>query len=118
MPMLQNPFEIRPAMAFAALFVILSVVTGIVQTNLGDSGVLGLSAVVGVTDVVPFILSLIRGTGPLSKIVVPAIILAMLSNTIAKGVYFAVLSPTTRKETIITYSAWSLLHVPLVFIRV
>ena len=117
-PVLQNPFEIRPAMGFAALFVILSVLTRFVQTSLGDGGVLGLSAVVGVTDVVPFILSLIQGADPMSRIIVPAIVLAMMSNTIAKGIYFAVLSPTTRKETIITYSAWSLLHVPLIFIRV
>jgi len=116
-PALQNPFEIRPAMAFALLFVILSVVTRFVQTSLGDSGVIGLSAVVGVTDVVPFILSLIQGADAMSKLIVPAIVLAMLSNTIAKGIYFAVLSPATRKETIITYSVWSLLHVPLVFIH-
>ena len=62
-PTLQNPFEIRPAMAFGALFVILSVVTGIVQKSFGDSGILGLSTIVGVTDVVPFILSLIQRVG-------------------------------------------------------
>ena len=118
MPVLQNPFEIRPAMAFAVLFVLLSVVTGIVQKALGDAGILGLSAVVGVTDIDPFLLSLVHGTAPLSGIVVPAIILAMMSNTIAKGTYFAVLSPATRKETIITYSSWALLHVPLILIRV
>lgn len=117
-PTLQNPFEIRPAMAFAALFVVLSVVTGVVQKALGDAGVLGLSAIVGVTDIDPYILSLVHGTAPLSSIIVPAIIIAMLSNTIAKGVYFAVLSPSTRRETIVTYSAWALLHVPLILIRV
>jgi uncharacterized membrane protein (DUF4010 family) len=116
-PTLQNPFEIRPAMAFAALFVILSVVTGIVQKSFGDTGILGLSTIVGVTDVVPFILSLIHGSDALSKIVVPAIVIAMLSNTIARGAYFAVLSPTNRRETAITYSAWALLHVPFIFIR-
>ncbi|MGA7160061.1 MAG: MgtC/SapB family protein [Bacteroidota bacterium] len=116
-PTLQNPFEIRPAMAFGALFVILSVVTGIVQKSFGDNGVLGLSTIVGVTDVVPFILSLIRGSDALSKIVVPAIIIALLSNTVARGAYFAVLSPSTRKETAITYSIWALLHVPFIFIR-
>ncbi|MGA9407342.1 MAG: DUF4010 domain-containing protein, partial [Bacteroidota bacterium] len=116
-PALQNPFEIRPAMAFGALFVMLSVATGIVQKSFGDNGVLGLSTIVGVTDVVPFILSLIRGSDVLSKIVVPAIIISMLSNTVARGAYFAVLSPSTRKETAITYSIWALLHVPFIFIR-
>lgn len=116
-PTLQNPFEIRPAMAFAALFVILSVATGLVQKNLGDNGVLGLSAIVGVSDIDPFILSLVHGSDALSQIVAPAIIMAMMSNTIAKGVYFGVLSPSTRKETARTYAVWALLHVPLVFIR-
>ncbi len=116
-PALQNPFEIRPAMAFAALFVILSVATGVVQKSIGDAGVLGLAGIVGVTDIDPFILSLVHGSDALSKIVVPAIIIAMMSNTIAKGVYFAVLSPTTRKETAITYSVWALLHVPLILIH-
>jgi uncharacterized membrane protein (DUF4010 family) len=116
-PMLQNPFEIRPAMGFAILFVILSIVTGIVQKSIGDAGVLGLAGIVGVTDIDPFILSLVHGPGALSGIVVPAIIIAMMSNTIAKGAYFAFLSPSTRKETAITYSAWALLHIPLVLIR-
>ena len=116
-PMLQNPFEIRPAMAFGALFVILSVVTVFVRQSLGDPGVLGLSAIVGVSDIVPFILSLIHSSGTMSQVVVPAIIMATMSNTIAKGVYFGALSPSTRKETAITYSVWALLHVPLLFIR-
>jgi len=117
-PTMQNPFEIRPAMAFAALFVILSIATAFAKQTLGDPGVLGLSAIVGVSDIMPFILSLIHSTDPLSTVAVPAIVLAMMSNTIAKGVYFGALSPSTRKETAITYSAWALLHVPLLFIRV
>jgi uncharacterized membrane protein (DUF4010 family) len=116
-PTLQNPFEIRPAMAFGALFVILSVVTVFVRQSLGDPGVLGLSAIVGVSDIVPFILSLVHSSGTMSQIVAPAIIMAAMSNTIAKGVYFGALSPSTRKETAITYSVWALLHVPLLFIR-
>jgi uncharacterized membrane protein (DUF4010 family) len=116
-PTLQNPFEIRPAMAFGALFVILSVVTSFVKQNMGDPGVLGLSAIVGVSDIVPFILSLIHSSGMMSQVVAPAIIIATMSNTIAKGVYFGALSPSTRKETAITYSVWALLHVPLLFIR-
>ena len=116
-PIMQNPFEIRPAMAFGALFVILSVVTAFVKQSLGDPGVLGLSAIVGVSDIVPFILSLIHSSDTMSQVVVSAIIMSTMSNTIAKGVYFGALSPSTRKETAITYSAWALLHVPLLFIH-
>lgn len=97
-PTLQNPFEIRPAMGFAALFVILSVVTGVVQKSIGDAGVLGLAGIVGVTDIDPFILSLVHGSDALSKIVVPAIIIAMMSNTIAKGVYSPCFHPQPEKK--------------------
>jgi uncharacterized membrane protein (DUF4010 family) len=56
-----NPFEIRPAIGFALLFVILSVVTGFVKSTVGNSGLLAVSAIVGVSDIDPFILSLVQG---------------------------------------------------------
>jgi uncharacterized membrane protein (DUF4010 family) len=113
-PELQNPFEIRPALGFALMFVILSVVTGFVKSTVGNSGLLGLSAIVGVSDIDPFILSLIQGSDGTLKIFTSAIILAMMSNTIAKGVYFGFLSPATRKETALKFSIFALIHVPLV----
>jgi len=115
LPTLQNPFEIRPAMMFALLFVVLSVVTGLVRENLGDRGLLALSAVVGASDIDPFILSMVHNTSQYSRIIVAAIIMAMMSNTIAKGIYFGVLSKTTRKETVVSYAIWAGLHVPLLF---
>jgi uncharacterized membrane protein (DUF4010 family) len=113
-PELQNPFEIRPAIGFALLFVILSVVTGLVRSTIGDSGLLGLSAIVGVTDIDPFILSLIQGSDGMVPILNSAIILAMMSNTIAKAIYFYSLSPTTRKETVLKYSALAIAHIPFI----
>ena len=56
---IQNPFEIRPAVIFASLFVILSVVTIWVKQFWGESGLIGLSLIVGITDIDPFILSII-----------------------------------------------------------
>jgi len=115
-PGLQNPFEIRPAIGFALLFVLLTVVTAIVRSKLGDSGILGLSAIVGLTDITPFILSVVHGTDPALRVLTSAIILSLLSNTLAKGLYFYSLSPSVRKETIWTYGIWTLLHVPLLFL--
>lgn len=115
-PGLQNPFEIRPAIGFALLFVLLTVVTIIVRTKLGDSGILALAAMVGVTDITPFILSIVHGTDPTIHVLTAAIILSMMSNTVAKGIYFYFLSPTGRKETLTTYGVWTLLHIPLLFI--
>jgi uncharacterized membrane protein (DUF4010 family) len=113
-PELQNPFEIRPAIGFALLFVILSVVTGFVKSTVGNAGLLGLSALVGVSDIDPFILSLVQGSDGTIRIFTSAIILAMMSNTIAKAIYFGYLSPATRRETTLKYSIFALAHIPLI----
>ncbi len=113
-PELQNPFEIRPAIGFAILFVIISVVTGFVRSTIGDSGLLGLSAIVGVTDIDPFILSIVQGSDGTASIFNSAIILAMMSNTIAKAIYFSSLSPANRKEAILKYSVLAIAHIPFI----
>jgi uncharacterized membrane protein (DUF4010 family) len=113
-PDLQNPFEIRPAIGFAVLFVILSVITGYVKSTMGNSGLLALSAVVGVSDIDPFILSLVQGSDGVMRIFTSAIILAMMSNTIAKAIYFGALSKTTRKESMLKFSIFALVHIPFI----
>ena len=113
---IQNPFEIRPAVIFAVLFVLLSVITVLVKQFFGSGGLLTLSAVVGVTDIDPFILSLIRGIQPVQMITISAIIISMMSNTIIKGVYFSVLAKETKKQTYIRYGIWALLHLPFIIL--
>ena len=115
-PGLQNPFELRPAMAFALLFAVLSIVTEFVRTGIGDAGLLVLSVVVGVSDIDPFILSLIHGSQTGSPLVISAIITAMMSNTIAKGIYFSFFAAQVRKEAAWRYGLWALLHLPLILI--
>ena len=113
---LQNPFEIKPAVVFASLFVVLSVVTTLVKNAFGDAGLLTLSALVGVTDIDPFILSLIRDGAAVSRVVMAAILLAMMSNTIVKGVYFSVPVKPVRKATLWRFGLWAALHLPLALI--
>ncbi len=113
---LQNPFEIRPAVVFASLFVVLSVATTLVKNAFGEAGLLTLSALVGVTDIDPFILSLIRGSAAVSRLIVTAILLAMMSNTIVKGVYFSMLVKPVRKATLWRFGLWAALHLPLALI--
>jgi len=115
-PGLQNPFEIRPAIGFALLFVLLTVLTILVRSKLGDSGILALSAIVGLTDITPFILSVVHAADGTARVLTSAIILSLMSNTAAKGVYFYTLAPSIRKETLWTYSIWTVLHVPLLFL--
>jgi uncharacterized membrane protein (DUF4010 family) len=111
-PGLQNPFELSPALLFAGLYVLLTIATELVKTYAGSAGVLTLAAVVGVTDIDPFILSLLQG--PEIGLVVSATLIAMMSNTLVKGIYFAVLVPVGRRETLLRYGAWALLHLPLI----
>lgn len=113
-PELSNPFEIRPAVGFALLFMLLSVITSMVKTSVGDNGILGLASIVGIADVVPFILSLTQGSPTFTHTFIAAVMLAMLSNTVAKGIYFGFLSPATRRATVIKYSIFALLHIPFI----
>jgi len=113
-PELQNPFEIRPAIGFALLFILLSVVTGFVKTTMGNSGLLGLASIVGVSDITPFILSIVQGSDGTMHIFTSAIILALMSNTVAKGIYFISLSPNTRKEASLKFAIYALLHIPFI----
>lgn len=112
---LQNPFEILPALGFAALFTLFSVATSVVKTFMGASGLVLLALVVGVVDIDPFILSAVRNSG-VEKIVVAAILMAMLSNTVAKGVYFGAQAKPMRRQAILRYTGWALLHLPAAFL--
>ncbi|MFZ1976773.1 MAG: MgtC/SapB family protein [Bacteroidota bacterium] len=112
---LQNPFEIKPAIGFALLFVLLTVITGFIKISFGDVGLLGLSVVVGVTDITPFILSIVHNSDGTLKILNSAVVLSLLSNTIIKGIYFGVLSKKSRKETAVKYSILALSHIPFIF---
>ncbi|MBI5463799.1 MAG: MgtC/SapB family protein, partial [Ignavibacteriales bacterium] len=114
MEALQNPFEIRPSIVFAVVFVVLSVVTAFVKQTVGETGVVGLAAIVGVSDITPFILSIVQGLNGISSLIIAAIIVSTLSNIVAKAVYFMWLSPTTRKQTLIRFGVWALLHIPII----
>lgn len=114
MPTMENPFELTPSLLFAAMFVVLSMITWAVRTTAGESGLLTLSAVVGVTDIDPFILSLIQDPSKLAPVVAPAMLIAMMSNTIVKGFYFGSFVPGARKAAALRYVGWAILHIPLV----
>jgi len=113
---LSNPFEIRPAMMFGIFFVGLTIITSLVNRLLGDAGLLVLSTITGVMDIDPFILSLIQHAESVKTIYVSAVILAAMSNTLIKGIYFAVISKRLQRETILRYGIWAALHIPLVFV--
>ncbi len=86
-----NPLELGAAAIFAALFVAVSVVSVFAKSQFGVSGIYGLAAIVGVTDIDPFVLNLAQGgvTGVAATDLAAAILLASSSNNILKAVYAA-----------------------------
>jgi uncharacterized membrane protein (DUF4010 family) len=112
----QNPFEIRPALIFAVLFVVLSIITSLAKQYYGEAGVLVLAMLTGFTDIDPFILSIVNQAAEFQSMIMAAILIAMMSNTVVKGVYFGVLSRRLRWETAWRYAIWALLHLPIIFL--
>lgn len=84
-----NPLELTAAFLFAALFLALLVITQLVATHLGRAGVDTLAAIMGVTDVDPFILGMTQAAGTLTpvKVAAGAVVIAASSNNVIKGVY-------------------------------
>lgn len=112
---LQNPFEVFPALVFVALFVVFTVVTVFVRANFGDMGLLTLSALIGLSDITPVVLSLVNGA-TVTQTLIAATLVAMMTNTLAKGVYFSALASGVRRATLLRFGLWAALHVPLIFI--
>ncbi len=115
-PGLENPFEVTPSLVFAGLYVALSALTVLVRNAAGPTGVLTLAVFTGVVDIDPFILSLVGDRGLAVGVIVSGILLAMMSNTIAKGFYFSGLVPSGRRATLLRYGLWAAAHLPFVFL--
>ncbi|GBQ35148.1 MgtC/SapB family protein [Gluconacetobacter azotocaptans] len=84
-----NPLELTTALVFAALFVVISVATGWARDRFGVAGLYALAAVVGVSDIDPFVLSLAEGGAPGTPVAaaVLAILIAASSNNVLKAAY-------------------------------
>jgi uncharacterized membrane protein (DUF4010 family) len=108
-----NPFELKPALFFGVFFVILTVVTRVVKESFGQTGLVVLSLIVGTVDIDPFILSLHKGAGAVEPILGVACLFSMLSNTVAKGIYFGTFAGTMRKACFARYGTWAALHIPV-----
>jgi uncharacterized membrane protein (DUF4010 family) len=85
----KNPLEMRSALMFAALFVGVMVATHLAIKYLGKNGVYSLAALMGVTDVDPFIMGMTDAAGKSTVVNVAAtsILIAAASNNLVKGIY-------------------------------
>jgi uncharacterized membrane protein (DUF4010 family) len=85
----RNPLELPTAAVFAALFVLVSVVSTFVEVRFGRPGVFSLAALVGFTDIDPFVLSIAQGSvaGIPPSTAAVAIVIAASSNNALKAAY-------------------------------
>ncbi len=87
----RNPLELGAAATFAVLFVLVSVLTSWAAKAFGAAGIYALAAIVGVSDIDPFVLNLAQGgrTDLAITSIVAAILIAASSNNVLKAVYAA-----------------------------
>lgn len=85
----RNPLELLAAFLFAGLFLVMLIATQLAVTYLGKAGVDTLAAVMGVTDVDPFIMGMTQAAGALTpvKVAAAAVLIAAASNNLVKGIY-------------------------------
>jgi uncharacterized membrane protein (DUF4010 family) len=86
-----NPLGLGPAALFAILFVAVSLASNWAKAQFGISGIYTLAAVVGVTDIDPFVLNLAQGgtSGMSDGALAAAILIAASSNNVLKAAYAA-----------------------------
>ncbi|HEV2324116.1 MAG TPA: MgtC/SapB family protein, partial [Terracidiphilus sp.] len=83
----RNPLELKTAFFFAVLFLAMLVITQLAVQYLGKAGVDALAAIMGVTDVDPFIMGMTQAAGAMTavKVAAGAIAIAAASNNLVKG---------------------------------
>ena len=84
----KNPLELGTALLFAGLFVVMMMLTSYITNHYGNTGLRVLSFITGLTDIDPFILSLLTGKYTLPQHeIISAIMIAAGSNNILKAAY-------------------------------
>jgi uncharacterized membrane protein (DUF4010 family) len=82
-----NPLQLGAAVLFAVLFIAITLATNFAQARFGRSGLNGLAAIVGITDIDPFVLSIAQGNAGPRPAVAEAILIAVSSNNVLKAGY-------------------------------
>jgi uncharacterized membrane protein (DUF4010 family) len=114
-----NPLELSAAFLFALMFLAMLVATQLVTRYLGDSGVYSLAAIMGVTDVDPFIMGMTQAAGASTAVHVAAaaILIAAASNNAVKGAYawYFASGPAGRQSLMLLAALAALGLLPLLF---
>lgn len=75
-----NPLEFKVALIFAVLFVVFTIVTHYTLLYTGTGGLNVLSFIAGLSDITPFILNLLQGSGVAVMVVTACCMQAIVSN--------------------------------------
>lgn len=98
-----NPLDLGAAFLFALLFLLMLVATQLAVTYLGHAGINILAAIMGVTDVDPFIMGMTQSAGSLTplKVAATAVLIAAASNNVVKGIYsFSLADRRTGRQSL------------------
>jgi len=117
----RNPLELHAAFGFALLFLAMLVATRLVVAYLGRAGVYGLAALMGVTDVDPFIMGMTQSAGTATPLSVgaAAILIAASSNNLVKGIYaYSLCDRETGRLSLILLSGLAALGLAPLLLRV
>ncbi len=113
----KNPLDLRAAFLFAALFLAMLIATRLASMYLGQAGVYTLAAIMGVTDVDPFVMGMTQ-SGQVTHLSIAAggILIAAASNNLAKGIYAYSLSDRrTGKQSLFLLTTLALLGLTPLF---
>ena len=84
-----NPLQVTTAIVFAVLFIVISMASAWIAASFGEAGILVLAAIVGPSDIDPFVLNIAQGgVVDMSKASLSAaVLIAASSNNVAKAIY-------------------------------
>jgi uncharacterized membrane protein (DUF4010 family) len=84
-----NPLQLTTALIFTALFLAVSLATTWTESTFGQAGVFSIAALVGASDITPFLLSLAQGGAPGMSLsaLAAAVLIAASTNNLAKAGY-------------------------------
>jgi uncharacterized membrane protein (DUF4010 family) len=112
---IKNPLELSAAFLFAAMFMVLLAASHYVLEHFGRSGIYGLAAIAGMTDIDPFVLGMTQ-SGQASAFAAHAIAIAASSNNVMKGFYaFGFADRRTGVQALALLSALALLGLVALF---
>jgi uncharacterized membrane protein (DUF4010 family) len=94
-----NPLELATAATFAVLFVAVSIASSWATQRFGSAGIYALAAIIGVSDIDPFVLNLAQPEAAqvATNVAVGGILVATSSNNLVKAAYAVAYSGATMR---------------------